>query len=194
MSGLMWVCCRFYWITFLLHFQIVCGILWDCSEWQPQYNTYIIIFIKVKVGLKSGMTQGSWYSSGLAGDWWWLRCRLEVHRRREKFERLPMMGYRWKCGYWPDVLQCHWEACCWVLDAGCWMPGWAEVCPVHEASWPGSRRRSFCLDEVLVRFLLDASLAIYSFQLNCLSLVRWPLFIQVAGGQPALLLAGCKSL
>ena len=64
---------------------------------------------------------------------------------------------------------------------------------------PGPRgfvagRRSFCLDEILLRFLLDASLAIYSFRLNPLSLVRWPLFIQVTGGQPALLLAGWQSL
>jgi len=37
----------------------ICGVLWDCSERQSQYNTYIIIFIKVEVGLQSGTTQWS---------------------------------------------------------------------------------------------------------------------------------------
>jgi len=39
----------------------------------------------------------------------------------------------------------------------CRMSGWAVVCPVHEASWPGSQRRVFRLDVSLLRFFLDVS-------------------------------------
>ena len=54
-------------------------------------------------------------------------------------------------------------------------------------------RRVFCLDVVLLRFLLDVSLTVYSFRLNCLSLVRWPLFIQITAGQPTLSFVGRQS-
>ena len=84
------------------------------------------------------------------------------------------------------------QCSCWP-SAACCMPGWAVVCPVHEASWPGSQASCllpWCSFAELPSWCVTGKLLLPNELLFAGQLAS---FIQITAGQPALPLAGWQS-
>jgi hypothetical protein len=73
-----------------------------------------------------------------AVEWCWLRSRAALPCSDEASGRSRAMMNHWLPGWLAGGPRWSWGGCdwCWVLLQDAWR---AVVCPVHEATWPGSR-------------------------------------------------------
>jgi len=120
-------------------------------DWQLQYHThththtYIYIYLFIYLLTSKVVVQSDKWGRGLlavilssAVEWCWLRSRAALPCSDEVSGRPRAMMSHWLRGWLAGGPRWSWGGCdwCWVLlqDARR-----AVVCPVHEATWPGSR-------------------------------------------------------
>jgi len=124
----------------------IVGLCWidnyNTTHTHTHTHTHIYIYILMsKVVIQSDKWGRCLLAVILSSavEWYWPRCRAALPCLDVVSGRPRAMMNRWSRGWLAGGPRWNWGGCdwCWWATAGC--PGWAVVCPVHEATWSGSR-------------------------------------------------------